>query len=280
MTAGTEPFDTSFPDFPSTLYPVGEPGGGVVMRNVMGIRDRALLQQVEYVVADRVRDSIQSGAIPIERTFDLEHARQLHKALFSDLYPNWAGEVRPFGMNKGGGQPFAQPNQIDHYWRNATEAIRTADLPAIGREDFVSTLATVYANINQAHFGREGNGRTGKLFLEHVAEQSPFELDFHLVDKAVWNEQSERSRPEPGYLGVRPAELVAVFDQITLDRAQPAPVQTLPLSPELQRIIDVNKRNFPTSATEIGRPTQGSPAEGRGYQAPGQGHSTGKGYGR
>lgn len=250
------------------------------MRNTMGIRDRVLLQQLEYVIADQVRDSIQSGAIPIERTFDLEHARQLHKALFSDLYPNWAGEVRPFGMQKGGGQPFAPTNQIDHYWRNATEAIRNADLPAIGRDDFVSTLATVYANINQAHFAREGNGRTGKLFLEQVTEESPFELDYTLVDKAVWNEQSERSRPPAGYLAVRPAELVAVFDQVTVDRVQPAPAQTLPLSPELQRIIDVNKRNFPTSATAIGQPGAARPAEGRGYQARDQGRSNDQGYGR
>jgi cell filamentation protein len=183
-------------------------------------------------------------------------------------------------MQKGGGQAFAQPNQIETYWRNATEAIRNADLPAIGRDDFVSTLANVYANINQAHFAREGNGRTGKLFLDQVAEQSPFELDYHLVDKAVWNEQSERSRPQVGYLAVRPAELVAVFDQITLDRVQPTPVQTLPLSPELQRIIDVNKRNFPTSATAIGRPGEASPAGGRSYQARGQGRSNDQGYGR
>jgi len=273
-------FDTSFPDFQSTLYPVAETGGVPVMRNTMEIRDRALLQRVEYVVAERVRDAIQSGAIPIEQTFDLEHARQLHKALFSDLYPNWAGKVRPFGMNKGGGAAFAPVNQVEHYWRNAAEAIRSADLPVAGREAFVSTLANVYANINQAHFGREGNGRTGKLFLEQVAEQSAFKLDYTLVDKAVWNEQSERSRPAAGYLAVRPAELLAVFDKITVNRVQPEPVQTLPLSPELQRIIDVNKRNFPTSATAIGRPGEVGPAEGRGYQARGQGRGNDQGYGR
>ena len=206
------------------------------MRNTLGIRDRTLLQQVEYVVAERVRDSIQTGEIPIEQTFDLAHARQLHTALFTDLYPNWAGAVRPHGMHRGD-HAFAQPNQIEHYWRNATEVIRNADLPGIPRDEFVSTVTRVYANINQAHLGREGNGRTGKLFLDQVAEQSPFKLDYSLVDQARWNEQSKRSRPETGYLAVRPAELVKVFDQITVYREKPATDQTLPLSPVQQRAL-------------------------------------------
>ncbi|MDY7544611.1 Fic/DOC family protein [Cryobacterium sp. 5B3] len=249
------------------------------MRNAWGIREKALLQQVEYVLAERVRDSIQTGVVPIERTFDLAHARQLHTAMFTELYPNWAGMVRPHGMVKGD-HAFAAPNQIEQYWRNAAEAIRKSNLPGIPREEFVSTVAFVYANINQAHFGREGNGRTGKLFLDQVAEQSAFTLNYSLVEKGLWNEQSKRSRPAPGYLAVRPAELVAVFDQITLDRAKPAPAQTIPLAPELQRIIDVHKRDFPTSATLIGRPAQGRTAEARGYRAPDQGLGAETGYGR
>lgn len=262
---GGEQFDSSYPDFASTLYPRGETSGHDVMRNTEGIRDLAQLQLRENLLAQDARDAIAEGDISIERTFDLAHARQLHAAMFSELYPNWAGVVRPHGMVKGV-HAFGAPNQIEHYWRTAAEAIRHADLPALPRDEFVATVADVYANINQAHFGREGNGRTGKLFLDQVAEKTAFELDYSLVDKAVWNEQSKRSGPVQGYLAVRPEELVNVFDQITIDRAAPALVQTIPLSPELQRIIDVNRRNFPTSATAIGRPAQVSPAAGRGYQ--------------
>ncbi|MEB0267765.1 Fic/DOC family protein [Cryobacterium sp. 10I5] len=204
----SEPFDTSYRDFSSTLYPLKETGGVPVMRNAWGIREKALLQQVEYVVAERVRDSIQTGVVPIERTFDLAHARQLHTAMFTELYPNWAGVVRPHGIVKGD-HAFAAPNQIEQYWRNTAEAIRNADLPGMGREEFVSTVAYVYANINQAHFGREGNGRTGKLFLDQMAEQSAFTLNYSLIEKGLWNEHSKRSRPATGYLAVRPAELVA-----------------------------------------------------------------------
>ncbi|MEB0203182.1 hypothetical protein QN345_01845 [Cryobacterium sp. 10I1] len=71
-----------------------------------------------------------------------------------------------------------------------------------------------------------------------------------------------------------------MFDQITLDRAKPAPAQIVTLAPELQRIIDVHKRNFPKSATSIGRASQGRAAEARGYQAPDQGLGAETGYGR
>ncbi|WP_104165915.1 Fic family protein [Cryobacterium sp. N22] len=216
LITGAELFDATYPDFSSTLYPLGEEGGVPVMRNAWGIRDGTMLQQVEYVLAERARDSIQTGEIAIERTYDLAHARRMHAAMFAELYPNWAGAVRPHGLVKGP-HAFAQPNQIDNYWRNATEAIRNADLPALPRREFVTTAAYVYANINQAHFGREGNGRTGKLFLEQVAEITAFELDYSRIGPGLWNERSKSSRPDPGYLAVRQASLVTVFDQITVD---------------------------------------------------------------
>lgn len=49
----------------------------------------------------------------------------------------------------------------------------------------------------------------------------------------------------------------------TIFGAQPVPRD---LDPELQRIIDVNRRNFPTSAVEIPRPAAGRPSEGRKYR--------------
>ena len=58
------------------------------------------------------------------------------------------------------------------------------------------------------------------------------------------------------------------------------PAVSPPLSPELQKIVDMNNRDYPTSATEIGRPTQGRAPEARGYQPPTQGLSTDHGYGR
>jgi cell filamentation protein len=104
-------------------------------------------------------------------------------------------------------------------------------------------MAIVYANINQAHPFREGNGRTGKMFLEHVAEQSPFELNYAAVSQEVWNQRSQFSGPDLGYLAVHPEELVEVFKAITIERraAEPPAAQ---LSPELQKLADLYKTHY------------------------------------
>lgn len=53
------------------------------------------------------------------------------------------------------------------------------------------------------------------------------------------------------------------------------------LDPELQRIFDLNKLDYPTSATEIRLPSTGSTTESRGYRPPPQQErSNDHGYGR
>jgi hypothetical protein len=52
------------------------------------------------------------------------------------------------------------------------------------------------------------------------------------------------------------------------------------LDPELQRIVDLNKLSYPTSASEMRLPEHGSVEPGRGYLPPQQGHSNDHGYGR
>lgn len=59
---------------------------------------------------------------------------------------------------------------------------------------------------------------------------------------------------------------------------QPGVMQQL--DPELQRIVDLNKRGYPTPATDIGRPANGHGVEGRNYRPPQQGLSTDNGLER
>jgi hypothetical protein len=88
--------------------------------------------------------------------------------------------------------------------------------------------------------------------------------------------------------GVQPAQLDAIKERFgqwaaelrspSTDGARPAAMQ---LDPELQRLVDVNKRNFPTSATEIRPPVQGgTTVESRAYRSPSHRRDIGQGYGR
>jgi len=82
-----------------------------------------------------------------------------------------------------------------------------------------------------------------------------------------------------------PASLEELHAASALPEVEPVPdYQGRPpaLDRELQRIIDVNKRNFPTSATEIRAPGKHAERAGRRYRAPSpqQGLSTDHGYGQ
>lgn len=75
------------------LYP-----GTTVLRNKLGIRDTAQLEQTERVlVTQRAAEGIPAG------TFGLDHMKAIHRHLFQDLY-EWAGEIRTVEIAKSGQQ--------------------------------------------------------------------------------------------------------------------------------------------------------------------------------
>jgi cell filamentation protein len=69
---------------------------------------------------------------------------------------------------------------------------------------------------NFAHPFREGNGRTTRIFLSHVAELSPFRLDFTRVGADVWNQRASLSMPDRGATRLHPDEIVGVFKVMTV----------------------------------------------------------------
>jgi cell filamentation protein len=99
--------------------------------------------------------------------------------------------------------------------------VTSTDWAKISRNDFVATASTVFAYVNQAHPFREGNGRTSKVFMAHVAEQSPYRFDFARVSPEQWNAGSAMSRPDMFAYAPEPASLVPVFAAVTVERTAP-----------------------------------------------------------
>lgn len=86
------------------------------------------------------------------------------------------------------------------------------------RDGFATACAEVFAYLNQAHPFREGNGRTSKVFMAHVAEQSRFTLEFDRVTPDVWNQASMLSEPDLGNYEPVPDSLVSVFKHAAVPR--------------------------------------------------------------
>lgn len=196
-----------------------EPGGNV-LRNLFWERDRFTLSQREYAETAKQQTFIELGLTPIPRTDDADHLRSIHKALFSNVY-EWAGEYRTVGISKSPTH-FAAPADIPYYLEHAQGLIAGADWPTMDREQFAHTTAEIFAYVNLAHPFREGNGRTSKLFMQHVAEKSPFQIryapEISGVTAQIWNQASMMSAPDLGGWKPHPESLVPIFRALAVER--------------------------------------------------------------
>ncbi|MDX2969072.1 Fic family protein [Kribbella solani] len=254
------------------LYP-----GTETLRNKFGERDKDVLKGLDYAAAMRAQEKLESGETDVPRTYDAQHLHAIHKQLFQDVY-EWAGQPRPdVTVVKGVPGGFAPPNLIDRYLTDAAEAISSADWASMDQEQFAQQAAKVFAYVNQAHPYREGNGRATKLFMQHVSELSPYELDYTRIPDKVWNQRSMLSGPDIGQYEPVPEMMQPVFEVLAKERPD-GPARTM-LSPELQKARqaagldpgEVAGRNAnPQSSTGAGT-DKPKTSRGRGTQSPERG---------
>lgn len=196
--------------------------GGPVLRNLYGLRDGADLSRREYAETNAQQFDIERGAISIPRTYDAEHLRTIHRELFKNVY-EWAGEYRTVPLFKPPLE-FSQPEDIGRYLADASRLVRGAEWAGMDRQQFATAAAEVFSYVNQAHSFREGNGRAGKLFMQHVSELSGFKLDYSPertgITAEVWNNASAMSRPDIGSYRPVPDSLVPVFERLAVPRAR------------------------------------------------------------
>ena len=186
--------------------------GGYVLRNEWGIRDALALATREYKETYRRRREIERGRVEIPRTYDGAHLRAIHAHLFGNIY-EWAGEYRTVGMQKGASpeSAFAPPDHIGRYVGYARRVIEETDWASLEPEAFADASARVFAYINHAHPFREGNGRTSRVFMEHVAERSLYRFRFEKIDPETWNMASRLSGPPDPFGEPDPRPLESVF---------------------------------------------------------------------
>ena len=255
--------------------------GGPVLRNLYGERDGAALAQREYAETNKQQAKIELGLVAIPRTYDAEHLRAIHKQLLGNVY-EWAGEYRTVGIQKNLSE-FADPGDVPRYLADASRIIRSAGWSTMDRDQFAAAAAEVFAYVNQAHPFREGNGRASKLFLQHVAELSPYRIDYSPavsgVTPELWNQASMLSGPDRGRYEPVPASLVPVFRAMTVDRTQVRPSAAPDPARDSARDRSAYRASYPKPATEATRqsPLGGPHARRGGPYLPGRDRGTGRG---
>lgn len=207
----------SFDDF---FYP-----GTQTLINKFDLKDANRLAEIERAIT--LVTTADAKRNPIAGAFDLSHMQAIHKKIFGEVYP-WAGQVRDFGMMKqridGLVTEFARPSEIKSLNADLQAImLETKKFKSIPPNEFAQKIAKVYQIANEMHPFREGNGRTQRVYLDYLANQAGYKLDFSRVEKDAWNYAA--SMAGQIHLGVsndrlpgRTKELEKVFERVSVKK--------------------------------------------------------------
>lgn len=145
-----------------------------VLKNKLGITDSEKLHVAEReITALRIANAKINR---IEGDFDLTHLRRIHRYIFGDIY-DWAGDLRWVDISKG--NVFCKYEYIE---QNADKLFAELKgehyLKKVPALEIPRRLAYYLGEINVLHPFREGNGRTQRLFIEYLAEDAGYSVDF------------------------------------------------------------------------------------------------------
>ena len=127
----------------------------MVWENVLGITDPVELARTEERLSKRrARELFETGALDALAPGSVAALRAIHRALFGDLYA-FAGAIRTVDLAKG-------------HFRFASVLYLDAALASIERmpQGTFDEIVEKYVEMNVAHPFREGNGRSGRIWLD------------------------------------------------------------------------------------------------------------------
>ena len=162
--------------------------GSDVLINKFNLRNPALLEVAERQANE---DRLLEGLPEAAREQSVAGMKAIHRHLFQDVY-EWAGEFRRYTSGRGSA-PFAVPEQIEPSLDQLFEKLTKEDcLRGAKPEEFTARAAHYVNEINAAHPFVEGNGRTQRVWLQSLAEQAGYDIEFRSADREAWYKASAR----------------------------------------------------------------------------------------
>jgi len=155
--------------------------------NLVRAGDLDQLKEREQLITDaKTRDIIKN---PIRGNFDYKHLKDIHKALFDDIYV-WAGmdryEIGLRGQFSKGESNFTKGSALPDVAKILFDELKKENyFKDYEKSKFIRSLASFMNGLNILHPFREGNGRTQRIFLEQLAKSAGYNLNLSIVSKDI-----------------------------------------------------------------------------------------------
>ncbi len=153
--------------------------------NTLNITDARTLESAEQALTSLAADQIEFCLPP----YDLSFMQHLHRQLFADVYA-WAGEIRTTDIAKGN-TLFCTVPRIRPEAEKFFAALAKRDwLAGSSRNELIDALAEVIGDLNMIHPFREGNGRTLRLWCDHLIINAGFAVNWEPIEREPWMQAS------------------------------------------------------------------------------------------
>lgn len=154
-----------------------------MLENKLGIMDSAeLAREEERLSKKRAKELFEKDLLAGEPAGKFSTLQKIHKILFADIYP-FAGQLRTVNLAKGNFR-FAPLMYLD---------AALANIDQMPQSDF-DEIIEKYMEMNIAHPFREGNGRSTRIWLDHILKHEIGKVvNWSLVDKEDYLLAMERS---------------------------------------------------------------------------------------
>lgn len=155
----------------------------MALENKLGITDSAqLAREEERISKKKAAELFENGILDTLKAGSFDALKSIHKYLFEDIY-DFAGTVRTVNIAKGNFR-FAPVMYLD---------AALANIDKMPQNTF-DKIIEKYVEMNIAHPFREGNGRSGRIWLDLIFKtELGMVVDWSKVDKEDYLLAMERS---------------------------------------------------------------------------------------
>lgn len=155
----------------------------MTLENKLGLTDSVdLAREEERISKKKALALFETGILNTLEPGTYATLQAIHKYLFEDIY-DFAGKTRTVNLAKGNFR-FASALYLDE------ALVQIGHMPQGTYEEIIEK----YVEMNVAHPFREGNGRSTRIWLDHILKNEIGKvIDWSQVDKEVYLSAMERS---------------------------------------------------------------------------------------